>query len=355
MLDVGQLRKRVEEQMALDRVPGLSIAVLQEGELLFADGFGVGNVETGEPVQSATAFRIGSVTKPMTATALMRLVDEDLIDLDAPVEAYAGWLPLPGVTLRALLSHSSGLEGGFESTAPIDAPLDEFLKFELHARPPASAPGSRVVYSNIGLSVAGYVLEIVCGEPFATALQRLVFAPLGMSSTRVDVAPPESPQTARPHALNDGSVTLEPPRRYHDGFAPAGLAWSTVLDLARFAGMHLAQGTYHGTQLLRPESVAEMHRLQARHSPARQAGFGLSFEVYTSHTGRVMVTHDGSIGGFHCILSLVPSRAAAVVMCCNRTPGFRLPSLPYWTLDSLLGLPVDLWNWTRRIAPTAVS
>jgi CubicO group peptidase (beta-lactamase class C family) len=359
VLNVHDLERRIDEAMTAAKVPGLSIAIVQGEEVAYARGFGVTNAEDdGPPVTPRTLFRIGSTTKPLTGTAVMRLVELGKLDLDRPVRDYVDWLRLADpsaterVTLRMLMSHTAGLATAAEHYGPRDpAGLATYVRDGLPSVP-FVAPLARLwSYSNPGISLVGYVAEVAAGQPFLDLMRELVFEPLGMARTTFDPTVAMTYPLAQAHQPGDGGA----PRvdhRFADntGHYPAGFAISNVLDLARFAVLHMNAGRIDGAQLLRPESVAEMHRAHGRLYGPEDEAYGLTFGL-GRYKGVPTVGHGGAISGYRSVFQMAPDRRVAVIALWSMPAGDG----PIWKIvegvfDRLLGLPAET-PAPRAVAP----
>jgi CubicO group peptidase (beta-lactamase class C family) len=349
VLNVHALEARIDRELAEARVPGFAIALLRGGEVVYARGFGVTATDDGgRAVTPATLFRVGSVTKAMTGTAVMRLVADGKLALDTPVREYVPWFRLSdaaateAVTLRMLLSHTAGLPHDHKPYGPRDAAaLERRVREEVPAYPLVAPPGARWSYSNTGIHVAAFVAESVTGKTFPELMRELLFEPLGMARTTFDPTVAMTYPLAQSHDLGeDGQLSVR--RRYADNAAnyASGQAISTVLDLARFAQLHLRRGE----GLLPAELVEEMHRPHASrpapgassHPPAldravagapprgaepapppASGAYGLTFAI-GERNGARRVGHGGGITEFGASFDMAPDRGAAVITLRNR-------------------------------------
>src|SRR5437764_6705663 len=251
MFNLYTLEKSITRHMDTAQVPGLALAIVRGQEVLYARGFGMTSVEDGGiPVTPQTLFRIGSTTKSLTGTALLRLVEAGMLELDRPLKDYIGWLTfneptaVEKITLRMLLSHTAGL--------PTDTPLQDrrspegletFMREQLPQCSLVAEPGKLFAYSNIGLMVAGFLAQYVYGQPFTQVMQDLVFTPLDMQRTTFDPTIAMTYPLAQAHTVNDKGKLVVEHRFFEDTASyPASFAMSTVLDLANFATMHLNNG-----------------------------------------------------------------------------------------------------------------
>jgi CubicO group peptidase (beta-lactamase class C family) len=350
VLSVDALEARIRREIDGARVPGLALALVHGGELVYARGFGVTSVDDGaRPVTPGTLFRIGSVTKPMTGTVAMRLVADGRLDLDRPVRAYLPWFALSDpaaaerVTLRMLLSHTAGLPHDHRPYGRRDPEaLAARVREEIPRYPLVAPPGTTWSYSNAGIHVAAFLIETALGVPYGQAMDDLLFRPLGMARTTFDVAVAMTYPLAQSHDLDEDG-TLRVRRRYADNAAnhASGQAISTVLDLVAFARLHLDRGRFGGEPLLPAELVDEMHRPQAEIPAPGRGAYGLTFGVQT-HRGTRRVRHGGGITEFGATFDLLPDHGAAVITLRNRlAPELAVDRLVDDLIDQLLGRPPE--------------
>ncbi len=348
MPDFHDLEQKIEAGMKAGHVPGLALAVVQNGKIIYARGLGVASVETGLPVTPDTLFRIGSITKPLTATAVMRLVEAGKLDLDRPVRKYLPWLAFSDesaaerITLRLLLSHSAGLP---TDHSPIGRRDPEALEAYVRDRIPTyrfiAPPGKLYSYANPGPRLAGYIAQVVGGRPYTELMQDLVFDPLEMRRTTFDPTVAMTYPLAQSHDLaGDGALSVQ--HRYAEDASgyPSGFAISTVLDLANFALMQMDGGRFGSRQILSPQSVAEMQAVQVDRYTTTDAAYGLGFFL-DAYKGLRRVWHSGDISTFGSKLAMIPSAGVAAVLLVNRTHGFwgKMDEIIDGLLDRLLDLP----------------
>ena len=348
MFDPDSVEKLIAEQMETSKVPGVAMAVVHGQETIYAKGFGVTSVEDGAlPVTPETLFRIGSTTKPLTGTAIMRLVEGCLIDLDRPVKEYISWLEfsrakaVDQVTMRMLLSHTSGLPNGTNEYGSRDPEgLEEYVRQVIPRCPFFASPGKLYSYCNNGVALAGYVAEVVSGKPYAELMSELVFEPLEMERTTFDPAVAMTFPLAQSHDEDDGGK-LNVRHRFADNTAhyPAGYAMSTVTDLASFAIMQMSQGTFRGRKVLSPESVVEMHKSHADPYAIDRSTYGLAFFL-RPYKGIVAVGHSGAISTYSTRFEMVTDAGVAVILVSNRLT-FDSTAVVKRIIDQLLDLPAD--------------
>lgn len=346
MLDTVQVEERLALEMSAGQVPGLALAIVRGQEVIYAQGFGVTSVEDGGlPVTPQTLFRIGSVTKPLTGTMLMRLVESGKPELDCPISEYLPWLTLGDgvaqrITLRMLLSHTSGLPTDAEHFGPRDpGGLERFVREEAPGYPLLAPPGTFWAYSNVGLNIAGYLAEAVSGLPYAELMQQVLFEPLAMRRTTFDPLVAMTYPLAQAHERNRyGDLIVRHQFAENTGHHPGSFALSTALDLANFAILHLNQGCFREQRLLSPASIAAMHRKHISLIDDSEEGYGLTF--YTdSYRGQPRVSHGGAISSYGSHLMLLPQAGIGVVLLANRADGIHLATLANQIIDGLIGRP----------------
>jgi CubicO group peptidase (beta-lactamase class C family) len=293
----------VAEAQAAGRVPSLVVGVVRAGALAHVARAGDHPTPTTD-----TQYRIGSITKTMTATLVMRLRDGGHLALDAPVERYVPATPLGQVTLRHLLSHTSGLQREPDGTwweRSAGADLDTLLA-GVTTEKLAFPPWRAYHYSNLAYGLLGAVLERVTGRRWWELVQDEVLRPLGMARTTYHPVAPFAPG----YVVHPWHGTLrEEPRTDTGAMAAAGQLWSTVEDLARWAAF-LADPT---PEVLAPQTVAEMCTpVVMSDLDAWTSGYGLGLELVRVGE-RVFVGHGGSMPGYLATLAVHrPSRTGVV-------------------------------------------
>ncbi|HSK02420.1 MAG TPA: serine hydrolase domain-containing protein, partial [Kofleriaceae bacterium] len=326
------LADQIEAERVQLGVAGVAFLVMERGEITFAHGFGVTHPDTGEPVDAGTLFRIGSVTKMLTAAALLQLVDTGQVRLDAPITEYIPQLALdqpPGgaatIRVRDTLVQSSGLFDYIEiDSLHDDGDLDAFLTGPFRSRTYLMAPaGALWNYSNPNFYLAGLALERVGGAPYREAMHDRLFAPLGMHRTTflgadaVDHGNFAFGVTRRP----DGSPLVQAPTVYDNAWArPAGYAFSTVHDLARFvqflrAGDPAVLSDDQRLAMQRPQRSTKLRRDHG------QYGYGLfvedGFRLPAGYHAQPLVHHGGDIPGFAADVFYLPAADFAVIALAN--------------------------------------
>jgi CubicO group peptidase (beta-lactamase class C family) len=297
----------------------MTVALVHDGELVWSGAYGVRDAATAEPMQPDDLLQVASVSKSVTAYAVMRLVQDGLLDLDAPIGDYLSRWQLPdsthdaeGVTARRLLSHTAGLSTeGYPGLAPGDRlpTLEESLDGTTGTDPVAlvEAPGASHRYSGGGYTLLQLAVEEITGQSFADLVAEGVFAPLGMADSTYDQAPLDG---ASPHGSDGGVIEG---RRFVE-LAAAGL-WSTAPDLARF----LAAGILDTdpTTGLEADQVSEL----LAPAPATDGAFALGFFVDQNGNGPVVIGHAGANAGWRSKILAIPELDAAIVVLLNGDGG----------------------------------
>ena len=298
---------------------GATLALVKDGEIILKKGYGYADLEDKTPVDPETIlFRPGSVSKLLTWTAVMQLVERGELDLEADVNDYldfeipARLLPSRGegepgpVTLHHLLTHTPGFEdrgeGLFILSGEEMMPLGDYLKAYLPER--VFYPGEMLAYSNYGTALAGYIVERVSGLPFAAYVKENIFQPLGMDNSTF-LQPPQDHvegKMARAYRFVGGE--------YHEGSfeyiqgKPAGSMSSNASDMASFMIAHLQEGYYQGERILEEETARQMHRQQFTHHPHLNGiCYGFFEDTFNGHR---VITHGGDTILFHSGLYLLP-------------------------------------------------
>lgn len=292
-----------------------SVLVAQNGKILFAKGYGMANIKERIPNASDTAFRIGSVTKEFTATAILKLQSEGKLNVQDAICKYvpncpADWHP---IKIFHLLTHTSGIPNftDFPNYLKIDTkPITPAqLLADFKDKPLDFKPGARFRYSNSGYEVLGYIIERVSGETYQRFLQQNIFGPLGMKESGYDRSHP----TAKNHAV--GYVYAHDsyqPSDYVDMTVPysAGALYSTVQDLYTW------DRALEAGKVLPKPLLAEMFAPQVSTGSSGNAHYGFGWFISTTF-GHKEYAHEGGIQGFTCVNSWFPEQDAYVIVLDN--------------------------------------
>jgi serine beta-lactamase-like protein LACTB len=319
---VRALERFIEHEVADKDLPALSIALVDDQQIVWARGFGFAKPKEKVAATAGTVYRVGSVSKLFTDVGILQLAEQGKLDLDAPVTQY-----LPDfhpdnpsgqpITLRQLMTHRSGLVreppagNTFDPTEPSLARTVESLNRTALVYP----PGQRVKYSNAAITTAGYVLEKTQHEPFAKYLRRAVLEPLGMKKSAFGPIPAVRQDLATATMWTYHGREFDAPT-FALGIAPAGGMYSTVEDLGRFLSVLFAGGRGPDGSVLKPATVAQMWTPQFA-KPGAKNGFGIGFLI-DDFDGHRRVSHDGAVYGFAANLTALPDEKLGVVVVASR-------------------------------------
>jgi CubicO group peptidase (beta-lactamase class C family) len=344
-----------KELLQTNQVTGVSLALVDEGEVVWATGFGFADAELKLPAGPRTIYHMGSLAKPVTAAAIMQAVERDQLDLEQPLAELLPELDLAGdaehqITLEQLLTHQSGIPSDWfihdlsESPPPWTEIVDEIQGLEL-----AQPPGAQTLYSNLGMTLAGAALERAAQQPYEQLVTEALLRPVGMRTAYFPGGPEPEPVllpiadgprglAAVEHAASyrENKLRLDPLFRMN----PAGGLRASVLDLAAFAIMVLAEGRVGNVEVLAPESVAAM---LSAHNDALSIDLDHRFGYawFLDHRqldwlGRV-AWHGGRTYYHHSRLIVLPDHGLAVAVASNSlTAGGVVDALAVETLYAAL-------------------
>ena len=362
---------RVDAVMKASEVPGAAVAIVENGQVTLARGYGIRRIETSEAVDADTLFQIGSTTKAFTSAALAILVDEGKIRWDDKVidhlpgfRMYDPWVTRE-ITIRDLLTHRSGLGKGqgdlmfVPSTGISRADLVRRIQF----LKPATSFRSGFAYDNVLYAVAGQLIEAVAGKTWEDFVEERILKPAGMtSSVTNDIDRLSAPGRAFPHGRvgelrGIGPQALFDEKRVALGpnVGPAGAIAAGANDLARWLAVQLAGGQLPGSeqQLFSAESGVEMWRpvmpVPVTPFPGALAdavpqfrGYALGWMVQ-DYRGHKIIQHGGGTQGFRAVVVLIPEKSVGFAIVNNSEDNEFVPGLQYELLDHYLGLPKHDW------------
>ncbi len=337
------LRGVVEREMAKHEVPGVSWGIYQDGEV-WVDGAGVTSVEHPLAVNADTLFQVGSITKTFVTLVIMQLVDAGLLALDAPVRSYLPEFKVADegvsatVTVRHLLTHTSGFQGDFfyDTGSGADAMP---LYVQAVERLEQGAPlGEVFSYNNTGFYLCGAIIERVTGKAFEQVLQERIFKPLEMAHTYFDAGDVITHRFAVGHEKLDSGMAVARPWPLPRAAWPAGGIATNAKDLLKYAQMQLRGGkTKDGVALLEPDTFEQMHSPQVSIWKTEQQ-MGLSWFI-DEHNGIEVHHHGGGTLGQVTLLSLVPEKDFALVVFTNADPGGHVTrAVSKWILNTYLDI-----------------
>lgn len=316
------------------RVPGYAYGIIVDGQLVHVVADGIRDTRTRARVDTATVFRIASMSKSFAALAILQLRDERKLSLDEPAERYVPELATlryatsdaPRITVRHLLTHSAGFpEDNPWGDQQLDATEDAFSAMMRGGIPFSTAPGTSYEYSNFGFAILGRIVTNVSGVPYAQYLRERILLPLGMTSTTLESGDVDPAKLAYGYRLQDGEWSLEP--ALPDGaFGVMGGMLTTPADLAKWVGFMLdAWPARSGAETgpVRRSSVREMqqvHRFAGASADARNdalalnaGGYGYGLRVAQNCDFRVAVSHTGGLPGYGSIMKWLPEHGVGII------------------------------------------
>jgi CubicO group peptidase (beta-lactamase class C family) len=308
----------LRSQMAASRIPGLAVVIVQDGQVVLLRGYG--EAGPGRPVTPQTQFYLGSVTKGFTALAVMQLVEQGKLELDAPVQRYLPWFRVAdegasaAITVRHLLNHTSGLSEPGDPGAAQYAPT---LADQVHTMGAArlTAPvGSKYQYYNKNYQALGLLIEQASGQPYGDYMRAHVFEPLGMPHTVAD--PADAPELAQGYSQAFG-FPIAHDQAFRPGGLPSGYIISSAEDMAHYLVAQIDGATYAGRQLVQPATLA-----QIRTPPAGIGSqYGMGWMVLEDGN---TLAHGGDTESFHSIIVMGLKEKTGFVILCNQNSLFQM-------------------------------
>ena len=312
-----------EQQLSKSKIPGAVISVVKDGEIFFSNGYGYANLEQEIPVDvDKTVFRVASLSKLFTSTALMQLYERNLIDIHSDVNEYLeGWqLENPysePVTPARMMMHTDGttqrLIGLGARTEAQMQPLAQYLPEYM---PPINyPPGKFYSYSNHSIALAGYLVQKISGLPFVEYIDQNILQPLAMGRSSFGQPPPPelADDLAVGYRVSGGKLTPVP--YLYLNIAPAAALGTTAPDMAHFMLAHLQLGRYQNSQILQPETARLMHQTHYQIHP-QLPGTGYGFRERLVN-GKRAIGHLGSLRGYSSSLTLIPEENIGIFIAAN--------------------------------------
>lgn len=309
----------IEKDLACHQVPGLSVALVLDGEVIWKQGFGYADPERRTAATPETIYRVASISKLFNAVAVIQQKEAGQLDIDADLKTYLPDMTFRNpfettavITLRHLLSHRADIAREcpvghyFDDTEPtLEATVRSIAGTSL-----VYPPGSRSKYSNIGVGVAGFILQKIAAQDFASYEWEHILKPLGMTSSSF-LPEDVSKERLAKGIMRDRDGNQWPAPHFRFGYVPAANLYSTVLDLAKFINFVLEEGR----PLLKPDTFQEMLRVQFA-GDKETRGFGLGFSLSRLHGVR-SAGHNGALYGFSSNLLILPDEKLGVAVLNN--------------------------------------
>lgn len=312
----NHVRAAIEELVATEGVPSLTVAVVKDGQILWEEGFGWANRERRVPANEHTPYSLASLTKTVTSTAIMLLSEREQIDLDAPVERYLGRLRLQGlaadpvgVTARRIMAHSAGLPTHYyfyHAGYPPPSAEETITRYGIVVYP----PNRTFQYSNVGYRTLDIAIANISGTSYGDFLRREIFLPLGMTRSALDVHPAWAAEAATRYDRRQRPIA--PYSTDHPG---SGDVWSSAHDMLRFAMLHLSTPLADQRSIIGAASIRAMQ--QPSSAPGSPIRWGLGWSLEEERGYRVL-RHGGQQPGVDNQLVLFPDERVAIVVLSNR-------------------------------------
>jgi CubicO group peptidase (beta-lactamase class C family) len=329
---------------SLAQLPGLSVLVARDGEVIYERAVGLADISEQLPVTTKSKFRIGSVTKQFTASAILKLIEEDKLSLSDTLEEFLPAFPRAGeVTIHQLLTHTSGIPSYTDQPAFYDTITEATSEEALIEKIQATAaqgysfePGSDFRYNNSGYFLLGHIVRLVTGEPLGDYLRTTFFEPLGMHDTGMHSSQLELSEEAKGYGFQAGKAELALNWEMSRA-GGAGALYSTVHDLMKWN-----EAVFAG-QVLRPET------LEKAFHPVEQSGGGMNYGygwTMGQHRGLPTISHGGGLHGFQSQLVRFPAQNVTIVALHNASP-----PVPDFAPAALTARLADLFLWKEMDPP----
>jgi CubicO group peptidase (beta-lactamase class C family) len=335
-VDLSLLDRFIKTQAAKGGLPGLQVAIVRGDRTVHLGGYG--DKSPGAPMTTDTPIILGSLSKTITAVAVLQLKDQGRIDLDAPIRTYLPWFNLADeqaaerMTVRHALHHQTGLSWDkgiriFTEGTPL--PTAEAIVRDLRNFTPVAPPGSRFEYSNLNYMILGLIVEVVSGQSYEQYVREHILNPLGMNKTHFSL------EEALQNGLAAGyrnwfglSFPTDTPDWYSAGVT-CGYLLSSAEDLSRFLNFQINEGRFEGKQVLSRESVRDM-QTGVVPMDSEEGLYGMGWKSISFH-GRQLLFHDGHTNQYMTQMYIDPATKTGIVLLTNIANSFL-------TFDTLAGL-----------------
>ncbi|MEJ7746241.1 MAG: serine hydrolase domain-containing protein [Luteimonas sp.] len=353
--DVREFEMLAQELVANQRVPGLALAIVQNGRVLSARGYGITDMSAAEPVDAHTVFRLASLSKSFAGTMTGMLVNDGALRWDSklvdfiPAFRMSNPAAAQQLTIADILSHRVGLtHNAYDRDIEGNADYHDLVQ-KLAYAPMTCAPGDCYAYQNVAFSMIGDVVFAATGQFFSENVQRRIFKPLGMNDASYGLEGiAASSRWAKPHIRGGSGWVSRMPKPTYYRLPPAAGVNASIADLAQY----LIAQTGHRPDVLPAPLLATLHApvistpSETRGSPWRRervssAGYGLGWRVY-NYAGRELVFHGGAVQGYRGVMAMMPERDLGIAILWNSDsslPSGLLPTI----LDRAVGLPAVAW------------
>lgn len=353
--DVRTFEGIAQQLVSNQRIPGLAVAIVQNGRIVSARGYGITDTSRPEPVDAHTVFRLASLSKSFAGTLTGILVNDGVLSWSQPVVRYVPGFRLSSadstlqLTVANVLSQSTGLtRNAFDRDIEANASYYD-VRSKLAGAPLRCAPGACYSYQNVAFSVIGDVVHAATGRYYDDNVQARIFKPLGMHDASLGLEGIEgSPRWAKPHVRGGGGWRSLMPKPTYYRLAPAAGVNASITDMAQY----LIAQTGHRPDVLPANLLQTIHSARVntptelrgsswRRERLTSAGYGLGWRVY-NYAGHKLYFHGGAVQGYRGAMALLPDRDLGIAILWNSEsslPSGLLPTI----LDSAIGLPQVAW------------
>jgi CubicO group peptidase (beta-lactamase class C family) len=294
-------------EMQRKNIPAVTIAVVKDGKVVKAKGYGMANVELNVPATTETVYKIGSVSKPIIAVGIMMLAEEGKLSLDDPVSKYLDGTPetWKGITIRHFLSHTSGV---VRESPAFNGEIKQDIDIIKAAYPvPLVFPtGEKYQYCNVGYFALAEIISRVGGKPWPEFLAEKIFKPLGMTATRTTTTSDLVPNRANGYSFSNGKLTNS---SVYNALRPSGAFLSTVGDLVKF------ETALNAGKLLKPDSLKTMWT-RFKFTDGKESGYALGWFIGDIN-GHRLINHGGSLSGFRSEFAMLPDDKMTLIVLTN--------------------------------------
>ena len=305
---VSEVNDYIKAEMARQRIPGVSLAVVKNGKVIHAEGYGLANVELNVAVKPETVFKIGSVSKQFIATGIMLLVQQGKLGLDDKVSKYLEGTPetWSAISLRHLLTHTSGLVREAPGFEPFKVQNDADVIKTAYSLPLRFQPGEKWEYCNLGYFMLAEIIRKATGKPWEDYLKDQVFSPLGMTATRTTTVVEIIPNRASAYALRNEKLQNTD---NWPAVRPSGAFLSTVLDLAKW------EAALNTDKVLNKSDREQMWTPVTLNS-GRKYPYGFGWDL-DDLRGVSTVNHGGTLTGFRALFTRFPEHGLTIIVLTN--------------------------------------
>ena len=350
-----EIERLAEQVVRQARIPGLAMAIVQDGKVISLQGYGVVDARTRQAVGTDTVFRVASLSKSFAGTLSAMLVEEGAMAWDTPI---ANQLPafqlrdIAGaqrINLREILSHRVGLAyNTYDRALEADEPYP-LLAERLSEAPMTCSPGDCYAYQNIAFSLVGDLVFAATGDFYAHQVEKRLFHPLGMYGATFGRDGLEaSPSWARPHVRSGGGWLAVRPKETYYRIPPAAGVNASIHDMAQWLVAQmghrpdvLAESVLNEIQTPHVATPGELGSTPWRRERLLSAYYGLGWRIY-DYSGHTLLYHGGAVQGYRAAMAFLPDRDLGIVLLWNSESGVPSGLLPT-TLDRALGLPARDW------------